>query len=137
MLLMHRRSFRFAIVFATALLGACDTSPSTAVIRSCQVIAQGAPSSAIIPIGTAITVAVAAEAACPQPLVRNETPTIIRMDSVDVNTFRVTGTAIGDGRIRIRSRIDTTVTQVLTMTVVPLGNATALARVGVTYVRQR
>ena len=115
---MHPRLSASGIALGVLLLGACDTNSTPAALRSCQAIAQGTPSAAVIRAGTAITVAVTADGGCPLPLVRNETPTIIQVDSIGVLTFRVTGRAIGDGRIRIRSGVDTLVTQVLSFTVV-------------------
>ena len=86
-------------------LGACDTSETSGALPSCRAIAQADPSTATIPVGSAVTVVATAESGCPVPLVRNETPTVIQTDSGAVTTVRVTGRAIGDGRVRIRSGV--------------------------------
>jgi hypothetical protein len=115
---MDRRLANLGIILGAVLLGSCDMDSTVAVPGSCLAIAQGAPLNATVPLGSSITVAATADGGCPLPLVRNETPSIIQMDSVAVVTFRVTGKALGQGRIRIRSGVDTLVTQVLSITVV-------------------
>ena len=76
------------------------------------------PSFSMLGLGATVTIAATMEDGCPAPIVRNETPNILQLDSVGVSTFTVTGKGIGDGRIRIRSAVDTTVTQVLSRTCV-------------------
>ena len=98
-------------------LGACDTGETSATLPSCRAIAQAAPLAATIPVGSAITIAATAEVGCPLPLVRNETPAVIQIDSVAVATVRVTARAVGDGRVRIRSGVDTLVSIAIRVTV--------------------
>ena len=74
--------------------------------------------SSTVSVGGTLTVAVTADGGCPLPTVRNETPSIIQLDSVAPTTFRVTGKAVGTGQIRVRSAVDTLVTQLLSVTVV-------------------
>ena len=68
-------------------------------------------------LGARVTIAATTEEGCPVPIVRNETPDILQLDSVGVARFTVIGKGIGDGRIRILSAVDTLVTQVLSITV--------------------
>lgn len=98
-------------------LGACDTGKTPATLPSCRAIAQAAPLAATIAVGSAITIAATAEVGCPLPLVRNETSTVIQIDSVAVATVRVAARAIGDGRVRIRSGVDTLISIVIPVTV--------------------
>jgi hypothetical protein len=50
--------------------------------------------------------------------VQNETPALIQLDSGTAVTFRVTGVAIGVGRVRIRSAVDTLVSIIIPVIVI-------------------
>lgn len=115
---MRRRPSLLVVVLSASFVTACDRNPSTAELRSCEAIAQATPLFSLLGLGANVTIAVATEDGCPAPIVRNETPDILKLDSVGVATFTITGKGIGDGRIRIRSAVDTLVTQLLSITVV-------------------
>ena len=106
---------RFAILVSATILAACDNNPTAAAVQ-CKAIAQATPLSARIPLGTSIGVAATQEGGCPAPLIRNETPSIIQLD-VTNGSVRVTGISIGEGRLRVRSGVDTLVSVTLQMTV--------------------
>lgn len=115
---MYRRLSTLLVPVAALFVGGCDSSSTPATLSSCQAIAQATPVNSTIPVGAAITVAVTADGGCPRPTVRNETPTVIQLDTIDALSYRVTGRAIGTGHIRVRSGLDSLVTQLLSITVV-------------------
>ena len=45
-------------------------------------------------------------------------PAVIQLDSGTVATFRVTGLAIGNGRVRIQSTVDTLIAIIIPITVI-------------------
>jgi hypothetical protein len=63
-------------------------------------------------------IATTAGAGCPPPLVQNQTPSVIQLDSGTAVTFRVTGLAVGNGRVRIQSSVDTLVAFIIPVTVI-------------------
>jgi hypothetical protein len=101
------------------ILAGCDHTATPASLTSCRVIAQAAPTTANIPVGASITVVATREAACPAPLLRNETPAVLQVDSIAPSMIRVTGRAVGEGRLRIRSGVDTLVSMAIPVTVTP------------------
>jgi hypothetical protein len=117
------RVLRLAFVVGTAfVVAACSASvpsvPSDAG-RRCQAIAQAAPQSASIHVSETIVVGTTWDGGCPRPLVRNETPDVVGMDTVGLATIRLTGIVPGRGRIRVRSGVDTMVSMVVPIDVVP------------------
>ena len=58
-------------------------------------------------------------AGCSAPVVRNDTPNVIRVDDVSPGVLRVTGLAVGTGRVRVLSPLDTTVSAAAAITVTP------------------
>ena len=115
---------RLAFVVATAVVVACNpsdtsTSSSARLSTRCQAIAQAAPQTAVIHVSQTIVVGTTRDGGCPGPLVRNETPGVLGMDTVDLSTIRLTGIVPGAGRIRVRSGVDTTVSMVVAVDVVP------------------
>ena len=99
------------------LLGACDHAAAPAALPACRAIAQAAPTSASIPVGASITVVATLEVGCPAPLLRNETPVVLQVDSIAPGSIRVTARTVGEGRLRIRSGVDTLVSVVIPVTV--------------------
>jgi hypothetical protein len=99
-------------------LGACDTNATPAALPFCRAIPQATPLAATIPLGSVFVIATTVGAGCPPPLVQNQTPAVIQLDSGTVATFRVTGLAIGNGRIRIQSSVDTLVAIIIPVTVI-------------------
>jgi hypothetical protein len=115
---MLRGRVSFRVLASLLILSGCDSSSTPLVVAGCHAIAQATPLVGRIPLGTAITVATTQEGGCPAPLVRNETPSIIRIDTAGAPPrIRVTGVAIGEGRVRVRSGVDTLVSVTLEMTV--------------------
>jgi hypothetical protein len=110
---------RFCTLASTVFLLACDQRATTGVSTTCRSIAQAAPSTATIAIGSSVNVALALEAACPIPLIRNETPILLQVDSLAPASIRVTGRASGSGRVRVRSGVDTLVSAIVSVTVMP------------------
>ena len=110
-------------ILLLVVVAACDqrdfTSASTGSGSQCQAIAQASPASLTIPVGGTGLIAATQEVNCPAPRFRNETPTLLQMDSVSASTFRVTGRVVGNGQVRIRAAVDTTVSQIVSVTVTP------------------
>jgi hypothetical protein len=106
-------------------LAACDYRPTAATLRSCQPIAQASPVvgtipfTGTIPIGAAITVSITTQPACPTPVVRNDAPNVLQVDSVSVSSVLITGLAIGTGRVRFVSGLDGLTWTAISVTVTP------------------
>jgi hypothetical protein len=98
---------------------ACDKDSAASSAPMCQAIAQAAPLSTTIRVAEAVTVAFTIDGGCPAPIIRNETPTVVQVDAMSVGLVRVTGLAAGQGRIRVRSGVDTLVTTVVSVSVTP------------------
>jgi len=113
------------LVLATAL--ACDHNPSIAA-ASCQPAVSLSPSSGTISVGDSIVVVMSVEAGCSAPLVRNETPVLIRVDPISVGTFSVIGLAQGVGHVHLAAASDTLVTRDLVVSVVRAGASIAPIR---------
>lgn len=96
---------------------ACDTTPTVARFSGCRPFASVSPPAAAIHIADTLRLASTIESGCPSPLVRNDTPAVIRLDSISAGIFRVTGLTVGAGRVRVVSPIDTTVAASVAVTV--------------------
>jgi hypothetical protein len=107
------------VLILTLLVAACDQSPTVASLPVCQPIAQLAPASASIHVGQIVHIAVARDGSCPAATVRNETPAVIQLDSVSSGLVRVTGLAVGTGRMRVLAAGDTLFTALATIVVTP------------------
>lgn len=104
------------LILLCAAVACGDESPVAS--RSCRAIAQAAPISITFAVGAVVTLATSIEAGCPAPIVRNETPAILEVTG-SVGLFQVKALALGTGRIRVLSAVDTTVTQLALYTVIP------------------
>lgn len=118
------RSMRLVLVCCgIAAVTACnvDNSPEVAGANpaGCRAIAQASPSLVRIAVGQSVTIAVTIEQGCPAPLVRNETPAIIQVDSSSLGGLRATALSPGNGRLTIRSGVDTLVATTVSITVTP------------------
>ena len=99
------------------VFSACDTTPTVARFSGCRPLASVAPIAAAIHIADTLRFATSVESGCPSPLLRNDTPTVIRVDSISASIFRVTGLTVGTGRVRVVSPVDTTVAASVAITV--------------------
>lgn len=111
---------RIAAALGLIAVAGCDNTPSLGGLSSCQPSATVsiAPTSASIRVADTLRV-VASVDGCQSPLLRNDTPTVIRLDSVSAGTFRVTGLSVGNGRVRVLSPTDTTISAAAAITVTP------------------
>ena len=98
-----------------------DIAPEVAGANpsGCRAIATAAPSNVTIGVGQSVNIAMTIEQGCPAPLVRNDTPAIVQVDSVSLGFARATGRAPGAGRLIIRSGVDTLVSTTVSITVTP------------------
>jgi hypothetical protein len=101
------------------LVLACDEHTTAARAAPCRPIAQAGPSAATIAVAASVTIAVSIESGCPAPLVRNETPAVLQVDSVSLGLIRIVGRATGSGQVRVRSGVDTLVSALVSVTVTP------------------
>ena len=106
-----------------ALVVACnaDSAPELAGAHpaGCRAAASASPATATVAVGQSVTIALSVEQGCPAPLLRNETPTIIQVDSGSLGAVRATGLSPGNGRLTVRSGSDTLVTTTVSITVTP------------------
>ena len=85
----------------------------------CRAIASASPTTATMSVGQSINIALAVEQGCPAPILRNETPTILRIDSTSLGFARATGLSAGTGRLTVRSGLDTLIATTVSITVTP------------------
>lgn len=116
---VHTRFLLCAASFATvcAVLAGCDNNPTVGLLATCDATASVAPTSARIAVGDNVTISETLESGCPSPIVRNDSPALLQVDSVAPGTIRVTGLAAGNGIVRILSGVDTLVSTAVTVTV--------------------
>ena len=114
------------LLFALApLLAACDYRPTEATLKACRPMAEVSPIPGAIPftgaiqIGATITFSVTTEAACPAPVVRNDNPNVLQVDSASASSVLITGLSIGTGRVRFVSGADSLVWTAISVTVTP------------------
>jgi hypothetical protein len=86
---------------------------------SCHAIVQFSPTSATLRVGETVQVAFTYEERCPALGVRTETPQIVAMRLVTRTGMIVVALAPGDGRIRLTSGVDASISQVALFTVTP------------------
>jgi len=102
---------------------ACNPSDSPEIAGAnpagCRAVAAAAPSNVTISVGQSANISLTIEQGCPAPLVRNDTPSILQVDSVSFGFARATGRAPGAGRLIIRSGVDTLVATTVSITVTP------------------
>ena len=111
------KRFRILLV-ALAAIACGDSDPSTEP-ATCRAFVQFGPRTATLRVGETVAVAFTAEAGCPGLRVRSETTGIVGMLQVSTTGMTVVGIAPGEGRIRLRSGVDTTVTDVAVFSVLP------------------
>lgn len=92
-------------------------APSESPLRSCSRTADFSPHTAQIAVAESVIVTMTVVDLCPTPVVRNETPTILRVDRLSESTLGVVGLSAGDGLVHIASGVDTTVSDVARVTV--------------------
>ena len=114
----------FLVCCGIAVVVACgDISSAPEVAGAnpsgCRAIASAAPSTARISVGQSVNIAVSVEQGCPAPILRNQTPTIIQIDSSSLGLVRATALSPGTGRLTIRSGVDTLVATTVSITVTP------------------
>jgi len=85
----------------------------------CRAIAAASPNTATVSVGQSINIALSVEQGCPAPILRNETPTIIQIDSTSLGFLRARGLSPGTGRLTVRSGIDTLIATTVSITVTP------------------
>jgi hypothetical protein len=110
---------RLRILILALPLAACDQSPSVGALPVCRPIAQLAPTNASLRVGQNVVIAVTRDTGCPAPIVRNETPTLLQLDSLSSGSFRATALAVGTGRVRVLAAADTLVTATTSIVVTP------------------
>ena len=118
------RIIKFLLVSCGAVAAvACnaDSTPELAGANpsGCRAVASASPSSTTLLVGQSVTIALSVEQGCPAPIVRNETPTVIQTDSASLGSIRATGLTPGNGRLTVRSGVDTLVTATVSITVTP------------------
>lgn len=85
----------------------------------CRAAASASPSTATVAVGQSVSIALSVASGCPAPLLRNETPAIIQIDSGSFGSVRATGRSPGTGRLTVRSGADTLVATTVSITVTP------------------
>ena len=104
-----------------AAITACNVSSAPELAGAnpagCRAVASASPSNASLAVGQSVNIALSIEQGCPAPLLRNETPTIIQIDSSSLGGVRATGLSPGNGRLTIRSGVDTLVATTVSITV--------------------
>jgi hypothetical protein len=102
---------------------ACNVSSSPELAGSnpagCRAVAAASPSTATMSVGQSVNLTLSVEQGCPAPLLRNETPTIIQIDSTSLGFVRARGLSPGTGRLTVRSGVDTLVATTVSITVTP------------------
>jgi hypothetical protein len=114
---MHKGS-RFTAMLGLITIAACDNTPNVAGL-SCGQTASVTPSVATIHVADTLRISASADGGCRSPLLRNDTPAVIRLDAIATGTFRVTGLSVGTGQVRVLSPSDTTVSATAAITVTP------------------
>lgn len=107
----------FIVTLGLLAVVGCDNTPSIGGVLSCRPAATVSPPTAAMHVADTLRFAASADAGCSAPVVRNETPNVIRVDAVSTGVFRVTGLVVGTGRVRVLSSIDTTVSATAAITV--------------------
>jgi hypothetical protein len=110
--------WRVAATFGLIAVAGCDNNPNVAGL-SCAPAASLTPPSATIHVADTLRISASADAGCRSPLLRNDTPAILRVDAVTGGVFRVTGLTVGNGHVRVLSPVDTTVAASAAITVTP------------------
>lgn len=113
------KMLRLTACIMLVAVGAC--APSEAPLRSCTPVADFTPRAATIAVAESVIVTMTVTDLCPTPVVRNETPTILRVDRLSPSTLGVVGLSAGEGLIHIASGVDTTVADVAQVTVAAAG----------------
>ncbi|MDB4873832.1 MAG: hypothetical protein JWM41_278 [Gemmatimonadetes bacterium] len=115
---------RWSIAAVSCALVVCvvaiDCSDQPLDVAPCRAIAQFSPASVTLAVAQSVTIATTVEAGCPAPIVRNETPGVIQLDTIAAGSsgvFRVRGLVAGSGRVRVMSAVDSAVSGTLTVTV--------------------
>ena len=85
----------------------------------CRALAAATPSATSMAVGQRVNIALSVEQGCPAPILRNETPTIIQIDSASLGFVRALGLSPGNGRLTIRSGVDTLIATTVSITVTP------------------
>jgi hypothetical protein len=102
---------------------ACNVSSSPELAGAnpsgCRAIAAASPNAATVSVGQSVNIALSVEQGCPAPILRNETPTIIQIDSTSLGFLRARGLSPGTGRLTVRSGIDTLIATTVSITVTP------------------
>jgi hypothetical protein len=116
---MAIRSSPMSKLIASVVLAAaaCDHKTKIAALTTCRAIVSFAPVAATISVGDSIVFVMTVEAGCSAPLVRNETPMVIRVDPISIGRFSVVGLSQGIGRVRMEAAVDTLVARELLVTV--------------------
>ena len=113
----------FLVCCGIAAVAACNVSSAPELAganpNGCRAVASAAPSTTSLAVGQSVNISLSVEQGCPAPLLRNETPTIIQIDSTSLGFARATGLSPGNGRLTIRSGVDTLVTATISITVTP------------------
>jgi hypothetical protein len=112
---------RFVMAVGLLALVGCDSSsaPSLGGVGSCRPAATVTPPTGTIHVADTLRFAASVDGGCSAPVVRNDTPNLIRVDDVSPGVLRVTGLAVGTGRVRVLSSLDTTVSAAAAITVTP------------------
>jgi hypothetical protein len=113
---MIRRS-RFVVALGLLALVGCDSNASLGGVVSCRPTATVAPLTAAMHVADTLRFTASVDGGCSAPLVRNDTPNLIQVDDVSPGIFRVTGLAVGTGRFRVLSSLDSTVSATAAITV--------------------
>ena len=102
---------------------ACNVSSSPELAGSnpngCRAVAAASPSTATMSVGQSVSFSLSVEQGCPSPILRNETPTIIQIDSTSLGFVRAKGLSPGTGRLTVRSGVDTLIATTVSITVTP------------------
>jgi hypothetical protein len=118
-----RSTKAFLACCALTALVACnaDSAPEVAGANpsGCRAVASASPSTTTISVGQSVNIALSIEQGCPAPVLRNQTPTIIQIDSSSLGLVRATALSPGAGRLTVRSGVDTLVATTVSITVTP------------------
>jgi len=106
-----------------AAVAACNISSSPELAGAnpsgCRALAAATPSATSMAVGQRVNIALSVEQGCPAPILRNETPTIIQIESASLGFVRALGLSPGNGRLTIRSGVDTLIATTVSITVTP------------------
>lgn len=110
-------------IAAISVVGACNISSSPELAganpNGCRAVASATPSSTSMAVGQRVNIALSVEQGCPAPILKNETPTIIQIDSASLGFVRALGLSPGNGRLTIKSGVDTLIATTVSITVTP------------------